>query len=72
VGELKQNGQNGFKFDENAASWSEATNKALNSTADVKAKARRTAEGYSIHSGAEKLLKIYEQSIASKKARLGA
>ena len=72
VGELIQDGKNGFKFDENAASWSEATSKALTSNGDIKTNARTTAEGYSIHSGAEKLLKIYRQSIDSKKKRLRA
>jgi len=70
VGELIRDGHNGFKFAEEAASWSEATNRALGSRDEVRKNARSTAEGYSIHSGAEKLLKIYQKSIESKKARL--
>ncbi|OPY31030.1 MAG: UDP-D-galactose:(glucosyl)lipopolysaccharide-1,6-D-galactosyltransferase [Methanomassiliicoccales archaeon PtaU1.Bin124] len=69
VGELIEDGKNGYKFTEDPKAWSEATLKALGAGQNVLRNARTTAEAYSIESGATKLLKIYAQSIESKKAR---
>ncbi len=72
VGELIQDGVNGYKFGEDPKAWSEATARAFKADRNVLRNARTTAESYSIQSGAEKLLGIYEKSIESKKARSGA
>ncbi|HSV42103.1 MAG TPA: glycosyltransferase [Methanomassiliicoccales archaeon] len=69
VAEIIKDGKNGFAFlDEQG--WSDATNRALDASPELKREARTTAEGYDLKIAAEKLVDLYGVAIRSKKARL--
>jgi 1,2-diacylglycerol 3-alpha-glucosyltransferase len=71
VGEIIQDGWNGFKYSESPEKWAEATISALNASDSLKRNARATAERYSLRSNAERLAQLYQETIEAKRARLG-
>ncbi len=62
-----RDGENGFLFDLTEKECAEATMKALNSSEDVRRASKETAESYGIAPCTEKLVRLYEEVIASKK-----
>jgi len=71
IGELIDDGVNGFKFQDDSDDWVRATKAALEASNDVKKKARETAEQFSLKKSSENLVRIYKDSIDSKKERSG-
>jgi 1,2-diacylglycerol 3-alpha-glucosyltransferase len=68
--EIVSDGQNGFLFEDGPESWAQATGKALDAPAAVRAAARAKAEQYSIKTGVDLLVQLYGHAIRSKAERL--
>jgi 1,2-diacylglycerol 3-alpha-glucosyltransferase len=70
VAEIINDGVNGFLFDDDEDSWCHAIQRGLDSTDDLRANARSRAEQYSQKEEAKRMVKIYQDAIASKRAKL--
>ena len=68
--EIVSDGQNGYLFEDGPESWAEATAKALDAPAGVRAAGRTKAEQYSIKIGVEQLVQLYDYAIRTKRERL--
>ncbi len=68
--EIVSDGQNGYLFEDGPESWAEATGKALDAPAAVRAAGRTKAKQYSTKTGAEQLVQLYDYAIRSKQERL--
>jgi 1,2-diacylglycerol 3-alpha-glucosyltransferase len=70
VAEIIQDGVNGFLFEDDEDSWCKAMERGLDSTPEVKRRARSRAEEYSQTEGAKRMISIYQHAIVSKQAKL--
>lgn len=70
VAELVKDGINGYLFDDEE-SWCKAVEKGLNATAELRVRARASAEQYSQREQARRMVKIYQDAIVSKRERVG-
>jgi len=66
VAELVRPGENGFLFDDEPYSCAQAMARALNSTPQIRAAARATAESFSVAESVSKLVELYEFAIEHK------
>ncbi|MDW5562812.1 MAG: glycosyltransferase [Methanomassiliicoccus sp.] len=67
VKEMIHKGENGFLFEDNPDSCSEAMGSALDHAEEMRWSARRYAMGYSVELSVEKLVELYKYSIERKK-----
>lgn len=70
VAEIVHDGVDGYLFDDDEQSWCRAIERGLNSSSEVRERARFRAEQYSQKEEARRMVKIYQDAIASKQARL--
>lgn len=70
VAEIIEDGVNGFLFDDDEESWCHAIKRGLESTTDLKERARSRAEQFSQKEEAKRMVGIYLDAIVSKNARL--
>ncbi|HUL39351.1 MAG TPA: glycosyltransferase [Methanomassiliicoccales archaeon] len=71
VAELVQDGVNGYLFDDDEDSWCRGIRRGLAATPELREKARARAEEYSQREEAKRLVRIYEDAIASKREKVG-